>query len=407
MKSSTGTRAGLPIRRLQRRLLHQKVALRAMSAGLVALMFAGCGPGQQAETSLVVPAISGVVSSTTTIDLLDLFPVRLIGVCRWLYTGGVSTAQVLLDAAGQAGTAATAELGKGDPVPATAPVGSSAAGSSASVEGSILTPAQSDRAATRLAGLSAADRTRLDAALAVAATPDERDYILKALAAGHSVDEVLGFAKTIHGRKPRWLRTHLNLLDFSTPGDLSYHGSPVDQVNNTTCGSAAILVARAMADPLYSLYLTTGNSTDPAEAGSARFQARLAAEEDSIHRASNQLWPQSLGTSPWGLASELNRYADATGTQYGWRPVVGTSSGQNSALRDAITAVDNGHPVPVLIGGLLPRHYVLMVGQVGTDVLFYDPGASAVVELSQQSFLKGDSGTLGFAHVDAVITPTH
>jgi hypothetical protein len=69
--------------------------------------------------------------------------------------------------------------------------------------------------------------------------------------------------------------------------------------------------------------------------------------------------------------------------------------------------VDNGHPVPVLIGGLLPRHYVLMVGRVGTDVLFYDPGASAVVELSQQSFLKGDSSTLGFAHVDAVITPTH
>jgi hypothetical protein len=166
-------------------------------------------------------------------------------------------------------------------------------------------------------------------------------------------------------------------------------------------------MARAMADPLYSLYLTTGNSTDPAQATAARFQARLATEEQRIHGASNEIWPQRLGTSPWGLAGELNRYAAATGTQYGWRPVIGASTGSNPALLDAVKAVENGQPVPLLIGDFLPRHYVLLVGQVGTDLLVYDPSAAAVVQVKEQDFLRGDTTAIGFPHIEAVITPAH
>jgi hypothetical protein len=254
--------------------------------------------------------------------------------------------------------------------------------------------------------VSGADRARMDAALA-AAGPEQRAYIGKAIAAGHSANEVVRFADVIRGKNPGWLRVHLDLIDPSGTGEVSYQGSAVRQIDDTTCGSTSILVARAMADPLYDLYLTTGDSTDPAAATPAQFQARVAAEEQHIHAATNVVWPKSLGTSPWGVSGELNRYIGATGTRYATRLVVGTlGGGTNQALRDAVKAVDSGQPVPVLIGDLLPHHYVLMVGHRDSDLLFYDPSYAEVVVVSEQAFLGGDVSTLGSSHVVAVITPS-
>jgi hypothetical protein len=255
--------------------------------------------------------------------------------------------------------------------------------------------------------VSVSDRARMDGALAAAAGPEQRAYIGKAIAAGHSANEVVRFAEVIRGRKIGWLRVHLDLVDPSGTGVVSYQGSEVRQIDDTTCGSTSLLVARAMADPLYDLYLTTGDSTDPAAATPAQFQARVAAEEQRIHDATNVVWPKSFGTSPWGVRDELNRYVGATATTYDTRLFVGTRGGRiNPAFRDAVTAVDSGRPVPVLIGDVLPHHYVLMVGHRGSDMLFYDPGYAEVVVVSEQAFLGGDVSTLGYRHIMAVITPS-
>jgi hypothetical protein len=259
----------------------------------------------------------------------------------------------------------------------------------------------------RAVAVSVADRARMDAVLAAAAGPEQRAYIGQAIAAGHSANEVVRFADAIRGRKPGWLRVHLKLIDPSGTGVVSYRGSEVRQIDDTTCGSTSLLVARAMTDPLYDLYLTTGDSTDPDAATPAQFQARVAAEEQRIHDATNVVWPKDFGTSPWGVRDELNRYAGATGARYDTRLFVGSSRGTiNPALRDAVTAVDSGHPVPVLIGDLLPHHYVLLVGHRGSDLLFYDPGYAEVVVVSEQAVLGGDLSTLGYRHVMAVVTPS-
>jgi hypothetical protein len=406
---STTSKVSEPVvHRLQRTLLLPRTMARALSVGLVALLFTGCGPGQHAQSSLEVPAISAVVANTRAFGLVQL-PAKMIDGCRWLSSESMSVVQLILDAAAHhPGDAPTASAGGtvGAAMSADASGTAMPAGTTALSNGSILTSGQSTRAATRIAGLSAADRVRMDAALAAATSPEQRQYIDKAIAAGHSVDEVVRFAGAIRGRMPYWLSTHLSLIDPSTPGDLSYQGWPVDQVNNTTCGSASILMVRAMADPLYDLYLTTGGSTDPAGAEPLDFKARLAAEELRIHEATNEIWPQGLGTSPWGVASGLNRYTVATGTQYAWVPIVRTGDADNPALRDAVAAADNGQPVPVLIGDLVPRHYVVLVGHTGNNLLLYDPGSAAVVPVSAQDFLEGDASALGFAHIDAVITPT-
>jgi hypothetical protein len=255
--------------------------------------------------------------------------------------------------------------------------------------------------------VSGADRARMDAVLAAAAGPEQRAYIGKTIAAGHSANEVVRFAEAIRGRKHGWLRTHLSLIGPSRTGEVSYQGSALRQIDDTTCGSTSLLVARAMADPLYTLFLTTGDSTDPAAATPAQFQARVAAEERRIHTATNQVWPRSLGTSPWGVSGELNRHVGATGTRYATRLVVGARGGRgNRALHDAVKAVGSGQPVPVLIGDLLPHHYVLMVGRDDSSLLFYDPGYAEVVVVSEHDFLGGDMSTLGYRHVMAVITPS-
>lgn len=401
MVPSTSTKVGSSAVRRLHRALRQTTAARALSVGLAAMLFSGLGPGEHAQTSLEVPTISGVVANAAApIELLEPLAARVIDGCHWLCAGSLSVAQILIDATtGRAGAASFNQAGS------TAGTAVTPVGSSARSYSSILTRGQADQAETRLAALPSADRARMDEALGAAAGPEQRAYTLKAFAAGHSVNEVVRFAQTIRGRKRGWLSAHLSLVDPSTSGDLTYHGSLVDQVDNTTCGSASILMVRVMADPLYALYLTTGGSTDPSMAEPMQFKARLAAEEQRIHGSTNEVWPQRLGTSPWGLTSELNRYADATGTTYRWRLVVGTRGGGNPALRDAVTAVDNGQPVPVLIGDWVPRHYVLMVGQDGSDLLFYDPSTAAVVRVNEQDFLKGDPMALGFPHIEAVVTP--
>lgn len=256
------------------------------------------------------------------------------------------------------------------------------------------------RVARTLAGTAPADRARVEATL-VAAGAAERPYLLQALAAGHSADDIVTFARLIRGRKPDWLRRHLKLVDPDGSRWVTYRFSSVQQTDNTTCGSMTILMARAIADPMYALYLTTGNSADRADASAEQFQARLTAEEHRIHDATNHFWPQRLGSTPAGVSTELNRHADALGTRYESRSV----TGGKSALGDAVKAADSAQPVPVLIGDWIPRHYILLIGHEGGDLLFYEPGHAMVDHVSVQNFLAGKVAVAGYHHIYAVVTP--
>jgi hypothetical protein len=258
----------------------------------------------------------------------------------------------------------------------------------------------SDRSPVVTHDASPADRAEVLAAAATAGSLQE-PYVLKAFAAGHSVDEVVRFASLIRGRKPIWLRTHLNLVDPDGPWLVTYHAALVRQVDNTTCGSTVILMARAIADPIYAFSLTSGGRGDRAAATAGQFEARLGAEEQRIHDATNTIWPKRFGTTPSGVAAELNRHAGALGTRYDAQ-LVGRG---DQVLRNAVTAARSGLPVPVLIGDWLPRHYVLLIGVDSRDLLFYEPDEATLIRVGVQDFLDGKAGPLGFPHVQAVITP--
>jgi hypothetical protein len=218
------------------------------------------------------------------------------------------------------------------------------------------------------------------------------------------VDEVAAFYGAVHGKDPAWLQERLSIVDASASGYVLFAGTSIQQKDETTCGSMSIVVARAMSDPMYAFMLTADSGADP---NGDHFADRLAAEEQRTHDATNTVWPQALGTTPWGIADNLNDHSDELGASYDWRLVDDTNpSSIDPALDDAVGAVDAGYTVPVLIGDSYPHHYVLLVGHEGDQLVFYDPGGGEMTRVSESDFRSGNMSALGFDHVQGVITPS-
>jgi hypothetical protein len=269
----------------------------------------------------------------------------------------------------------------------------------------ILSPAQLSRAATRHRQLPAVQRLRLDTLLATVPTRAQ-GYLLKAFAAGHSVGELATFARVIAPRDREWLRTRLSLVAPGYPGPVHYRGYLVRQYDDTSCGSTSIVVAHAMADPIYSFLLTTGGHPDTADETGERFLARLKAEEHRMHRATNLLWPAVIGTPPWGLRDQMNEQAMGIGGQYRWMVTEEWVTGPvDAVVRQALAAVDDGYPVPVLIGDAIPRHYVLLVHYDTAGALFYEPTSGAIKRVAAAALARRNLGVLGFPHLKGVILP--
>ena len=342
--------------------------------------------------------------------------VRIAEVIR----GCISVYQRSLDAADEirgrladvAGAARAAAAWQGGTSPDKAVVLADTWVGAAGVDNGILTPAQLRLAGALRAALPPDQRAKLDALLAQAGTDEERAYLLKAFAAGHSVDEVAAFDVQIHGRTD--LAGRLSPVSPNRSGGavISWvdangdsHQVTLQQVDETSCGSNAILVARLMSDPIYALQFTAGSPTDPAVV-----EQRLRQEEHRIHDATNLIWPEVLGTTPWGVGHELDRHAKEMGTSYDWHPVDDTDPRSvDPAMRAAVTAADQGHPVPVLIGDGVPRHYVLLVGHDADNLVFYDPSGGGVTSIPSRDFLDGHMVDLGdgFQHVQGVVTPSN
>jgi hypothetical protein len=287
------------------------------------------------------------------------------------------------------------------------------------VDGSdLLGNAQLTRLAEMMAAMTPAERARLDAVLAKANSPLEQAYILKALAAGNSLSRVITFAGQIRGQSNSWLIDHLSLGGIR--GELSYDGVPLIQSTQTECGSASIVAAQALSDPIFAYGLTTGPHGTPLTG--TQFAANVAAEDQATHDYTNTVspWPQSLGTSPWGVAAGMNGGAasgvgnPAGSAGYGVTWVDDTDP-RNSypALQQAISAVDAGYPVPILLAPTLGNlsngmHYVLITGHSGNQLSIYDPEGGTITQVPESDFLNGamQAYDQGSPHVNAVILPS-
>jgi len=337
---------------------------------------------------------------------------KLIVGAQAIYTDAMSaadtTAAALADVTGRARTAAGVDggLNAADAVVlAGQRVGSS--GSDERYDGAVLTARQLTRAGQRLDAMSPAERASAQNLLGLAGSSTERAYLLEAIAAGHCAAALTGFAGKIRGKPSEWLHSHLNLIDPGGPGTHQRFGALVNQYDNTTCGTTSLIITRALADPLYALTFTEGIEHLDEDRQSGEFERRFCAEQARVHDETNVIYPQFIGTSPMGMAGWMNRHTGATGTTYSYRFIDDTDQREISgALRDVVTAVDRGHPVPILVGGAYPAHYVTAVGNQDGSLLIFEPTHGVTTRVQAKDLVNGNlSGTTGFDHVQAVILP--
>lgn len=268
-----------------------------------------------------------------------------------------------------------------------------------------LGAARALRASVRRDGLPPDQRRRLDGLIA-GASPAARGYVAEAFAAGHPVAEVAAFAATIAGREPAWLRTRLRPVDPMEPGAVGFGGTRIRQYDGTSCGPATILVARALLDPVYALHLTTDGRAGIGAEPDDGFRDRLRAEQQKEQNQADVLWPQFAGTPPWGMSRQLNRDRAGLGARYRWMPTTPALKARTGAvLRQAMSAANQGYPVPVLIGDVIPRHYVLLLRHDARGASFYEPNVGEVVIVPAADLDRQDFSRLGYPYVAGVILP--
>jgi len=183
---------------------------------------------------------------------------------------------------------------------------------------------------------------------------------------------------------------------------LAYH---LRQRSSTTCGSASLLVARALADPVYAEWLLLADDEPVA--------TRFAAAERTVKDRTNALqgptglqapWPHALGTPPWGAAQEMTRI---TGLRYRARYVGPDSPTARAAAYDAVDrTVASGRTAPMFVGdAAVPRHVVLAVGHDDDALHLYEPASGDVVTLLREQYVDGGFVVAGWAVPWAVVVP--
>ncbi|MCT4353422.1 peptidoglycan-binding protein [Streptomyces sp. Je 1-79] len=271
----------------------------------------------------------------------------------------------------------------------------------------ILKAGELARASTRMDMLSLEDETAMERMLARSDSPQERAYLMKALAAGNSVAEIEEFQDKIHGKDPDWMRRHLSPVvtgaDSMDDEGLAPNGSNNNMEYATfngqrwvqggdgsegTCVASSTVTSRAMVDPLYALELTGG--PDGQQDDPDAFKQRLVAEQHRLHTEGEggKNW---TGMGPEGQ-ERINdtTVGSATGSDY-QRQDLNSADDRRAVLTEVEKSVAEGRPVPVDVSGKDGAHAMTIIAQEGDMLQVYNPWGSTTW-VSEDDFINGHMG---------------
>lgn len=188
-------------------------------------------------------------------------------------------------------------------------------------------------------------------------------------------------------------------------------GALARQTDQTTCGSASLVMLAATGDQVLLDWLETGRLPDgmtredlppevpPAALGREMDAAeRFSAAQQRVKTATSSRglgplpWPRAFGTPPWTAA----RHARFPGVRYVSQPVDDRGERGEEMVATILNALGAGYPVLLYTGGTLasgaataaPRHVVLAVPNEervdaeGRPVIsIYEPSSGTVVEM--------------------------
>jgi hypothetical protein len=163
-------------------------------------------------------------------------------------------------------------------------------------------------------------------------------------------------------------------------------GMRLRQRDGVSCGPAVAIVARALLEPAHRS--AGAGLVDP---------AWFAAEQARVHRHVNLFWPRALGTTPMGMAA-------AIGAGYRWRLARGLWR-RGDPLDDVLAAVGRGRPVPMLVGRVIPRHWVLVVESDRDQLGCYEPSSGEVRRVAAADVRCARLTGLGYPRAFAFVLP--
>lgn len=270
----------------------------------------------------------------------------------------------------------------------------------------ILSAGDLERSARFMNEMDAGDRAELERMLKESKSPEERAYLMKAVAAGYDVDAVREFRGKIHahGDDEAWLQRHLSPAvteagSVDQPGvtdSLTFDGENWSQKGNT-CVPGSTIGARAMVDPVYALELTGGPSGQ--EDDGAAFRARLDDELTRVHEEGDGDYEHFWGGAPDGMdADGQHEVANAeisphTGAEYEYHELREGADARREVLPDIERAVADGRPVPVEVEGKdadgnRVGHQMMIIGQEGDMLQIYNPWGHTTW-VSEDDFVNG------------------
>jgi hypothetical protein len=154
------------------------------------------------------------------------------------------------------------------------------------------------------------------------------------------------------------------------------------QRDGISCGPCVAVVAGALLDPAYGAVLSDGY--------------RFAEEQRRVHSAVNRVWPRRLGLTPAGMAHALSKHVP-----YRWR----LFRGRRDALDDVAAAVTAGSPVAMLIGSVIPGHWVLLIGVADDEFRCYEPSSGDMRPCRFDDIRSSELVDLGFPRPFAFVLP--
>jgi hypothetical protein len=159
-------------------------------------------------------------------------------------------------------------------------------------------------------------------------------------------------------------------------------GLNLRQRDGVTCGPTVAVVAGA---------LLGGDGAELAD------PAWFAEEQARVHAKVNRFWPRRLGTTPVGMARALT----ARGVWYRWR----LFRGRRDTLADVRRAVETGRPVAMLIGRIIPRHWVLVVEAGQRHWQCFEPSSGQVRRVETDAVRRSRLTGLGYPRPFAFVLP--
>ena len=278
-------------------------------------------------------------------------------------------------------------------------------------ENEILTANDLRRAGTNLDRLSESDRRAFDGMLDGAKSPEERAYLMKALASGYDLDHIQDFRNKIHpyGDDPAWLQQHLTPI-ANRPEDSKAYGNQEADVSfgpqrweqeGPTCVAMSTVTAHAATDPLYALELTTGGHPgDPEYDNPEAFEDRMRDEETRVYDVRDDKDQEGM-TDDESEEIADNEIGEHTGSDYENRDLEDAGD-REDALPEIRDSVNDGKPVPVSVRGDDSGHQMMIIGQEGDRLQIYNPWGFTTW-VSEDDFING---RMAGASDDRLPTPT-